>query len=64
MYRNQLVTDGPAGPDRIRRPVGTDGMHAVHDVDRPTAGGPVGRLRHPQTNGISHRLWALWANRL
>ena len=27
MYRNQPVTDGPAGPDRTRRPVGTDGMH-------------------------------------
>ena len=44
MYRNQPVTDGPAGPDRTRRPMGTDGMHAVHDADRPTAGGPVGRL--------------------
>ena len=44
MYRNQPVTDGPAGPDRTRRPVGTDGMHAVHDTYRPTAGGPVGRL--------------------
>ena len=41
MFRNQPVTDGPAGPDRTRRPVGTDGMHAVHDADRPTAGGPV-----------------------
>ena len=38
------MTDGPAGPDRTRRPVGTDGMHEVHDADRPTAGGPVGRL--------------------
>ena len=44
MYRNQPVTDGSAGPDRTRHPVGTDGMHAVHDADRPTAGGPVGRL--------------------
>ena len=44
MFRNQPVTDGPAGPDRTRHPVGTDGMHAVHDADRPTAGGPVGRL--------------------
>ena len=44
MYRNQPVTDGPASPDRTRRPVGTDGMHEVHDADRPTAGGPVGRL--------------------
>ena len=42
MFRNQPVADGPAGPDRTRHPVGTDGMHAVHD--RPTAGGPVGRF--------------------
>ena len=44
MFRNQPVADGPAGPDRTRRLVGTDGMHAVHDADRPTAGGPVGRF--------------------
>ena len=44
MFRNHPVTEGPAGPDRTRRPVGTDGMHAVHDADRPTAGGPLGRL--------------------
>ena len=44
MFRNQPVADGPAGPDRRRRPVGTDGRHAVHDEDRPTAGGPVGRF--------------------
>ena len=44
LYRYQPVTDGPAGPDRTRRPVGTDGMHAAHDADRPTAGGPVGRF--------------------
>ena len=62
LYRYQPVTDGPAGPDRTRRPVGTDGMHAAHGADRPTAGGPVGCL--PQTNGISHQMWALWANRL
>ena len=37
MYRNQSVTDGPAGPDRTRRPVGTDGMHAVLDAGRPMA---------------------------
>ena len=43
-FRNQPVADGPAGPDRRRRPVGTDGRHAVHDEDRPTAGGPVGRF--------------------
>ena len=39
-----MVVDGPAGPDRRRRPVGTDGRHAVHDKDRLTAGGPVGRF--------------------
>ena len=39
MYRNQPVTDGPAGQDRTRHPVGTEGMHAVNDSDRPTAGG-------------------------
>ena len=44
MFRNQPVADGPAGPDRTRCPVGTDGMHAVHDADRQTAGGPVGRF--------------------
>ena len=44
MFRNQPVADGPAGPDRTRRPVGTDGMHAVYDADRQTAGGPVGRF--------------------
>ena len=41
MFRAQPVADGPAGPDRTRRPVGTDEMHAVHDEVRPTAGGPV-----------------------
>ena len=25
-------------------PLGTEGIHAVNDSDRPTAGGPVGRL--------------------
>ena len=74
MFRNQPVTDGPAGPDRTRHTVGTEGIHAVNDSDRPTAGGPVGRLFsldpmgpvecHPQATGISHQLWALWANRL
>ena len=44
MFRNQPVADGPAGPDRTSRPVGTDGRHAVHDEDRPTAGGPVSRF--------------------
>ena len=41
MFRAQPVSDGPAGPDRTRRPVGTDEMYAVHDDVRPTAGGPV-----------------------
>ena len=41
MFRAQPVADGPAGPDRTRRPVGTDEMYAVHDDVRPTAGGPV-----------------------
>ena len=44
MFRAQPVADGPAGPDRTRRPVGTDGMYAVHDDVRPMAGGPVGRF--------------------
>ena len=47
MFRDQPVADGPAGPDGRRRPVGTDGRHAVHDVVRPTAGGPVGRFPNP-----------------
>ena len=41
------VADGPAGPDRTRRPVGTDETYAVHDEVRPTAGGPVGRFPDP-----------------
>ena len=44
MFRTQPVADGPAGPDRTRRPVGTDEMYATHDDVRPTAGGPVGRF--------------------
>ena len=44
MFRIQPVADGPAGSDKRRCPVGTDGRHAVHDEDRPTAGGPVGRF--------------------
>ena len=39
--------DGPAGPDRACRPVGTDEMYTVHDEVRPTAGGPVGRFPDP-----------------
>ena len=49
MFRAQPVADGPAGPDRSRRPVGTGEIHAVHDDVRPTAGGPVGRLPDPGT---------------
>ena len=37
-FRAQPVADGPAGPDRTRRPVGTDEMYAVHDDVRPMAG--------------------------
>ena len=47
MFRTQPVADGPAGPDRARRPVGTDDMYTVHDEVRPTAGGPVGRFPDP-----------------
>ena len=47
MFRTQPVADGPAGPDRTRRPVGTDETYAVHDEVRPTAGGPVGRFPDP-----------------
>ena len=49
MFRAQPVADGPAGPDRSRRPVGTEEIHAVHDDVRPTSGGPVGRLPDPGT---------------
>ena len=44
MFRTQPVADGPAGPDRTRRPVGTDEMYAVHDEVRADGwwpGGPV-----------------------
>ena len=47
MFRVQPVADGPAGPDRTRRPVGTDEMYAVNDDVRSTAGGPVGRFPDP-----------------
>ena len=49
MFRAQPVADGPAGPDRSRRPVGTEEIHAVHDDVQPTSGGPVGRLPDPGT---------------
>ena len=47
MFRAQPVADGPAGPDRTRRPVGTYEVYATHDDVRPTAGGPVGRFPVP-----------------
>ena len=47
MFHTQPVADGPAGPDRTRRPVGNDEIYAVHDEFRPTAGGPVGRFPDP-----------------
>ena len=42
MFRAQPVADGPAGPNRTRRPVGTDEIHVVRDDVRPTAA--VGQL--------------------
>ena len=51
MFRTQPVADGPAGPDRARRPVGTDHMYTVHDEVQPTAGGPVGRFPDPGPPG-------------
>ena len=47
MFHTQPVADGPAGPDRTRRPVGNDALYAVQDEVRPTAGGPVGRFPDP-----------------
>ena len=44
MFSNQPVTDGPAGPDRTRRPAGTEWIHTERDADRPTADGPVAKL--------------------
>ena len=46
---NQPLAVGPVGQPFITgpplRPVGTEGMHAVNDSDRPTAGGPVTAAR-------------------
>ena len=53
MYQIQPVADGPAGPDRTRRPVGTDGIQLLHDVDRPMDGGPVGPVWHSDPLGPS-----------
>ena len=71
IFRAQPVADGPAGPDRTRRPVGTDEMYVVHDDVRPTAGDPVGRFPDPgplkyskissRTIRISRYLRARWA---
>ena len=52
-YQNQPVADGPAGPVRTRRPVGTDGIQVLHDVDRPMAGGPVGPVFNSDPLGPS-----------
>ena len=51
MYQNQPVADGPAGPDRTRRPVGTDGIQVLCDVDRPMA--PVGPVFNSDPLGPS-----------
>ena len=42
MYRSQSVPNDPLGQDKTLRPVGTEGMHVINDVDRPMAGGSVG----------------------
>ena len=47
IFHIQPVADGPAGPDRTRRPVGNDVLHAVQNEVRPSAGGPVGRFPDP-----------------
>ena len=47
MFHTESVADGPAGRDRTRRPVGNDATYAVHDVVRPSAGGPVGQFPDP-----------------
>ena len=53
MSQTQPVADGPAGPDRTRRPVGTDGIQRLHDGDRPIAAGPVGPVLHSDPLGPS-----------
>ena len=52
-YQIQPVADGPAGSDRTRRPVGTDGIQVLHDVDQPMAGGPVGPVLNSDPLGPS-----------
>ena len=44
MDRIQPVALGPVGQNNRRRPVGTEGMFLVNDLDRPTADGPVGQF--------------------
>ena len=53
IYRSQSVPDDPLGQDKMLRPVETEGMHAVNGSDRPTAGGPVGRLLELDPSGHS-----------
>ena len=53
MSQIQPVADGPAGPDRTRRPVGTDGIQILHDGYRPMAAGPVGPVLHSDPLGPS-----------
>ena len=53
MYRSQSVPDDPLGQDKTLCPVGTEGMHAVNDSDRPTAGCPVGRFFELDPSGLS-----------
>ena len=72
IFRNRPVTDGPAGPDGTRRPVGTEWIYAERDADRPTADGPNCSIRTRYalvgclslTNFISRWQLALWASRL
>ena len=42
MYQNQPVADGPAGPVRTRRPVGTDGIQVLTRRRSADGWGPSG----------------------
>ena len=53
MSQIEPVADGLEGPDRTRRPVGTDGIQRLHDRDRPMAAGPVGPVLHSDPLGPS-----------
>ena len=53
MSQIQPVADGPAGSDRTRRPVGTDGIQILHNGDRPMPVGPVGPVLHSDPLGPS-----------